>query len=1061
MPGIGGYKDLSELWIAAVDSGQPEMFDNVLETAIWQAEQHHQGFSSTDDPMRKGSDVNNPFPVYKVRGIKELRHEEGTEEGWLCPLFMRQGEISLFAGAAKESGKTTFYAHMLKAVHDGVPFMGMPTVKSGALILSEQGTNILEATTMAGIEDDDEIYFAFYKDLAKEDWPKLIADAVECCKQLGIGILVVDTLTAFAELHGSAENDAGEIRLRMKPILEATRVHGLHVSVIHHTGWNGRIRGSSDFRKDPDVIWTLKEPAGEHPPNVRALEGLGRDPSTTTKFNIALEDDGYRLLGTNAQIQRAKATNELLSKIPFGRENARRRAEILDKVDGTLDVSRKTIERALEGLVAKQDVAQEQIRGPGKPFVVWRGGLFTSHPLRIHKGSDVNKSEDQKIPAKEHISEGEYLRHPPERDVNRDVNKKEGESAKSKTAKKKELSPEEEAELRTALSAQHPEYVHTEEGAQAVLEWVRTVPWVALDIETAGKLKRDALLYTRGRVRLVQLHYGETSYLLDCDHVPDEAMVAILRSMEDKELYAHNSAFDVPRLYRRFGILLSRNVHDTLLASRVARAGEWTKKKGKVLGIEHGLEACIPRELGITIPKQKHLKWDGVLTQDHMQYAGDDVRHLRDLYEALQGVLDEHDVVERYEAVRETLPIFLKATVTGIPLDTERLQAPLDVLAGEIEDLLARLEELAPAHPEGLEWVWRNRIKDLSEAGPGRKGVLRGLSILGVDLPSSDAQTLLEHHGDHEIIPVLYDYYQKSITYSRYRKWPTDFYEDGRMFPQPRVAAAVTSRVLYADPNVQGIDKKKTQDYRKCIRATDGRAIVSGDYQQQELRIAAFFSRDKAMLEAFASSRDIYQETAKKLVGHEVDKDDPARAAAKRATLGFLYGLGPKKYAQNVLKDTGERLTEEQAHRDREAFRSAFPQFYAWQRHYGIDPSFECRSALGWRRVVAPDYQDETKPKFTDRLNAPIQSSAGDILYLTLSNLREGLEAGRYGVQFLLSVHDELVLEVDQEHQVEAAKWLKSCMRAAMETVLGPELGDEKAVEVFIGPSWGERQEIS
>jgi len=58
-------------------------------------------------------------------------------------------------------------------------------------------------------------------------------------------------------------------------------------------------------------------------------------------------------------------------------------------------------------------------------------------------------------------------------------------------------------------------------------------------------------------------------------------------------------------------------------------------------------------------------------------------------------------------------------------------------------------------------------------------------------------------------------------------------------------------------------------------------------------------------------------------------------------------------------------------------------------------------------------------------------------------------------------VHDELLLEVDEEGQVEAARWLKSCMQAAMETVLGPELGGEKAVEVFIGPSWGERQEIS
>jgi hypothetical protein len=773
MAGIGGFKDLSELWIAAADSGQPEMFDRVLETAIWQSEQHHQRFMSPDDPIHGGSDTNKPFLVYKVKDIKQLRREEGNEEGWLAPLFMRQGEITLFVGASKESGKTTFFAHMLKAVHEGRDFMGMPTVKSGALILSEQGTNILEATTLAGIEDEDEIYFALYQDISKEDWPQLIADAVEMCKELGVKILVVDTLTSFAELYGETENSAGEIRVRMKPILEAARVHHLHVSLLHHTGKDGKIRGSSDFRKDPDTIWTLKKPAGDHPPNVRALEGLGRDPSTTTKFNIQLTDGGYEMLGTNAQIQRAKATAELLSKIPFSRENARRRAEVLKEVDDALDVAESTIVRALDDLVAKQDVAQEKTGGQGNPFIVWRGGLFMSHPEGVHGGSDINKPGEEETSANEHISESPDLCHPPERDIKADIKQKEkkpAKSKKSKATKKQELTPEQEAELRAMLSAQHPEYVHTEEGAQAVLEWVRTVPNVALDIETAGKLKRDGLLYTRGRVRLLQLHHGERSYFLDCDHVPDDTMVAILRAMERIPLFVHNSAFDLPRLCRRFGILLDQDVHDTLLASRVARAGEWTKKKGKVLSIEHGLEACIPRELGISIPKQKHLKWDGVLTEEHLEYAGDDVRYLRDLYEALQVVLREHDVFERYEAVRETLPMFLKATVTGIPLDTERLAAPLDVLAGEIEDLLARLEELSPAHPEGLEWVWRNRIKDLSEAGPGRKGVLRALSLLGVDLPSSDAQTLLEHHGDHEIIPVLYDYYQKSITHSRYRK---------------------------------------------------------------------------------------------------------------------------------------------------------------------------------------------------------------------------------------------------------------------------------------------------
>src|SRR5918995_7141000 len=82
-------------------------------------------------------------------------------------------------------------------------------------------------------------------------------------------------------------------------------------------------------------------------------------------------------------------------------------------------------------------------------------------------------------------------------------------------------------------------------------------------------------------------------------------------------------------------------------------------------------------------------------------------------------------------------------------------------------------------------------------------------------------------------------------------------------------------------------------------------------------------------------SQDIYLKTAEKLVGHPVDKSHSARATAKRATLGFLYGLGVDKYRANVYKDTQEPLTGEQAVKDRQAFRAAFPTFYNWQRHYG------------------------------------------------------------------------------------------------------------------------------
>src|SRR5215208_4894955 len=167
---------------------------------------------------------------------------------------------------------------------------------------------------------------------------------------------------------------------------------------------------------------------------------------------------------------------------------------------------------------------------------------------------------------------------------------------------KKPKGPAEEEELRSQLASAF-NYAYTEEGAKRCLEWVRSAPEMALDIETYGKLKRDRLLYTKGRVRLVSLHYDGESWFIDCDHVPNELVVLILEELQDKPKYLHNSLFDVPRLYRRFGVLLDRKIHDTLLTSRVARAGEWERNKGKVIQKAHNLEDCLERELGIEIPK--------------------------------------------------------------------------------------------------------------------------------------------------------------------------------------------------------------------------------------------------------------------------------------------------------------------------------------------------------------------------------------------------------------------------------------------------------------------------
>jgi DNA polymerase I-like protein with 3'-5' exonuclease and polymerase domains len=605
--------------------------------------------------------------------------------------------------------------------------------------------------------------------------------------------------------------------------------------------------------------------------------------------------------------------------------------------------------------------------------------------------------------------------------------------------------------------------VTDEAGAEDTIAWLKTVPSVALDIETYGKNKDGATSYLKGTVRLVTFHHGDTTKVVDLHAVSDEIAARMLGAVEDKPKYLHNAMFDLPRLYRRTGVLLKDRVYDTMIASRAARAGE-TERSGAQKS--HELGPVLERELGVTVDKEIDHKWGEPLTPERLEYAVNDVLHLEELHKALERLLDRHNVKDRYEAVRATLPTFLEAAVRGVPLDRGSLEElNLSALA-ERDRLRKILDNMAPEHPEkdeGEAWTWNTN----ANGGPGsrgRNGARRALEVVGVKVDNLEDRTLLDHRDDHPLVAALQDYRKKAQEYSKYRKWIPDFCEDGRIYPQPKVAGAVTSRLLYSSPNIQGVEKHKTTEYRKVIRPTAGMSIVTGDFAQQEHRIAALVSGDKALLETFVRGDDVYLKTASKMMGYEItDKEHPARAGAKRATLGFLYGLGLAKYRENTYKDYGIALSEKQAKKDRDAFRAAFPEFYAWQQEYGSRNDRETRSILGWRRVVGlgRDRDGKTVPKYTDRLNGPIQSTAGDILYLALAKMQEDWAAGIHpDAKFLMGVHDEIVLEAPEESAKDVALWLQEKMREAFEEVLGPKLGGPKSVDVGYGPSWGEQHDV-
>jgi len=82
--------------------------------------------------------------------------------------------------------------------------------------------------------------------------------------------------------------------------------------------------------------------------------------------------------------------------------------------------------------------------------------------------------------------------------------------------------------------------------------------------------------------------------------------------------------------------------------------------------------------------------------------------------------------------------------------------------------------------------------------------------------------------------------------------------------------------------------------------------------------------------------------------------------------------------------------------------------------------------------------------------NAPVQGSAADIFKLAMVDLARALDSGRFVSRMILTVHDELVLEVplDERERVEPV------VRDVMEHVT--ELRVPLVVDMGFGPTWAD-----
>ncbi len=400
--------------------------------------------------------------------------------------------------------------------------------------------------------------------------------------------------------------------------------------------------------------------------------------------------------------------------------------------------------------------------------------------------------------------------------------------------------------------------------------------------------------------------------------------------------------------------------------------------------------------------------------------------------------LDQLGLTRVSDIELRALPAFVWLRMNGVPFDQPAWEDLAALAAQEKARLGAELEKVCPQKGQtGLfgandAWNWDSPQQ-----------VVDVLNQLGCKISSSVDHVLATLN--HPAVAVLRKHREQATLLKMYGlNWleGADI-QAGRVYADWRQIGTATGRTSCKRANFQQIPRDKR--YRKCVKAPPGRVLVKCDFSTLQMRIAAKWAKDQRLIDIFKRGLDPHTETAKFTLGKDKPTKDE-RQIAKSQNFGLLFGMGAEGLQVYARTTYGVSFTLDQAKQLREKWFVAYPGFGRWHQETKRAQARESRCTSGRRRVFHQHTPD------TERLNTPVQGDESDGLKLALALLWER-RTQCPGAFPVLAVHDEIVVESDEERSVLAKNWLEDCMIQGMTPWLDPV---PVAVESKVLGTWGD-----
>ena len=420
-------------------------------------------------------------------------------------------------------------------------------------------------------------------------------------------------------------------------------------------------------------------------------------------------------------------------------------------------------------------------------------------------------------------------------------------------------------------------------------------------------------------------------------------------------------------------------------------------------------------------PKGKNQKSMRSLSPSEVyEYAAEDADVTLRLKNRLEVELKKNNCEQLfYEIEMPLMPVLAEMEMNGVILDTESLKETSHVLTQRMNEMEARIYELAGerfniASPKQVGDILFDKLKIVEKAKKTKTGQYVTSEDVLQQLKNKHeiVADILEHRGLKKLLGTYVDALPNLINK-----------RTGHIHTSFNQTITATGRLSSSDPNLQNIPIRGEdgKEIRKAFVPEPGCLFFSADYSQIELRVMAHLSEDENMIRVFQEGKDLHAATAANIYKKdisEVSRDE--RRKSKRANFGIIYGITVFGLAErlDISRDEAKRLID--------GYFETFPQVHDYmEKSKQLAREKGYVTTLFGRRRYLPDINSHnaTVRGFAERnaINAPIQGTAADIIKVAMIRISQRFKAEGIRSKMILQVHDELNFSVypEEKDQVE------------------------------------------